>query len=100
MKRGRRRRVPAAAYALNKVRRLSAIETLIWHAIADNDVEGTLNLGLHYGKFDTQPGSYAPQPSWYVYQAFGTPNESAVLDPYKRLIGIDDWDDIIHPVND
>lgn len=89
-----------AAYALNKVRRLSAIETLIWHAIADNDVEGTLNLGLHYGKFDTKHGSYAPKPSWYVYQAFGTPNESAVLDPYKRLIGIDDWDDIIHPVND
>lgn len=89
-----------AAYALQKVRRLPNIETLIWHAIADNDVEGNLNLGLHYSKFDTEHGSYAPKPSWYVYQAFGTPNESAVLDPYKGLIGISDWDEIIHPVND
>lgn len=89
-----------AAYALNKVKRLSAIETLIWHAIADNDTEGSLNLGLHYRQQDIEHGSFAPKPSWYVYQAFGTPNEATILDPYKRLIGITDWDEIIHQVND
>lgn len=89
-----------AAYALNKVKRIASIETLIWHAIADNDAEGSLNLGLHYRANDIEHGSYGCKPSWYVYQAFGTPNEAAILDPYKRIIGISDWDEIIHPVND
>lgn len=89
-----------AAYALNKVKRLSGIQTLIWHAISDNDVEGNLNLGLHYRRNDPVHGEWGRKPSWYVYQAFGTAKESEVLDPYMKYIGISSWDEIIHEVSD
>lgn len=88
-----------AAYALKKVEQLSGIQTLIWHALTDNDVEGNLNLGLHYRK--DHPGDpWGKKPSWYVYQAYGTANESKVLDQYLPVIGVSKWEDIIHSVSD
>lgn len=88
-----------AAYALKKVEKLSGIQTLIWHALTDNDVEGNLNLGLHYRQNDpTNP--WGKKPSWYVYQAYGTANERAVLDQYLSVIGVKDWSEIIHNVTD
>lgn len=89
-----------AAYALNKVKRLSGIQTLIWHAISDNDVEGNLNLGLHYRRNDPKYGEWGRKPSWYVYQAFGTVKESEVLDPYLKYVGVNNWDEIMHDVTD
>lgn len=89
-----------AAYALNKVKRLSGIQTLIWHAISDNDVEGNLNLGLHYRRNDPKYGEWGKKPSWYVYQAFGTTKESEVLDPYLKYVGVNNWDEIMHDVTD
>lgn len=88
-----------AAYALKKVEQLSGIQTLIWHSLSDNDVEGNLNLGLHYRKNDpTDP--WGKKPSWYVYQAYGTANESAVFDLYLPVVGVSTWSEIIHPVTD
>ena len=88
-----------AAYALKKVEQLSGIQTVIWHALTDNNVEGNLNLGLHYRK--DHPGDpWGKKPSWYVYQAYGTANESKVLDQYLPVIGVSKWEDIIHSVSD
>ena len=28
---------------------------------------------------------------WYAYQAAGTSTEDAVFEPYKAVIGIDNW---------
>lgn len=88
-----------AAYALKKVEQLPGIQTLIWHALQDSAVEGNLNLGLHYAK-DYANDPWGKKPSWYVYQAYGTANESAVLDQYLPVIGVSKWSDIIHQVTD
>lgn len=88
-----------AAYALKKVEQLPGIQTLIWHALQDSAVEGNLNLGLHYAK-DYANDPWGKKPSWYVYQAYGTANESAVLDQYLSVIGVSKWSDIIHQVTD
>ena len=82
------------------MKRLSGIQTLIWHAISDNDVEGNLNLGLHYRRNDPKYGEWGRKPSWYVYQAFGTVKESEVLDPYLKYVGVNNWDEIMHDVTD
>ena len=94
-----REQAACAAYALKKVRNLSAIQTLIWHASTDNDVEGNLNLGLHYRENYT-PDPWGRKPAWYVFRAFGTADENAVLDPYKSVVGISDWSEIMHQVVD
>ena len=94
-----REQAACAAYALKKVRNLSAIQTLIWHASTDNDVEGNLNLGLHYRENYT-PHPWGRKPAWYVFRACGTADENAVLDPYKSVVGISDWSEIMHQVVD
>ena len=88
-----------AAYALKKVEQLPGIQTVIWHALQDSAVEGNLNLGLHYAK-DYANDPWGRKPSWYVYQAYGTANESAVLDQYLSVIGVSKWSEIIHQVTD
>ena len=88
-----------AAYALKKVEKLSAIQTLIWHASSDNDVEGNLNLGLHYRENDPK-NPWGRKPAWYVFQAFETAREREVLDQYLPVVGVKSWDDIMHQVND
>ncbi len=88
-----------AAYAYKKVNKLSAIQTLIWHASTDNDVEGNLNLGLHYRE-NYAPDPWGRKPAWYAIQAIGTTRESQVIDRYLPIIGVSNWDEIMHQVND
>lgn len=85
------------AYALKKMERLDGIDGFQYHNWQDNRREGGLRIGLRRFPDDEElPG--AKKPVWYVYQAFGTNKEDAVFDPYKALIGIDNWDDIMHPL--
>ena len=88
-----------AAYALKKIKALDGIQTLIWHANADNAVEGSLNLGLHY-RHDDPDRPWGRKPAWYVFQAFGTEHESEVLDQYLPVIGVSQWSEIMHQVNE
>lgn len=92
-----REQAACAAYALKKVEALSGIQTLIWHASTDNETEGNLNLGLHYR--ENHPGNpWGRKPAWYVFQAFGTEREREVLDQYLPIIGVSDWNNILHPL--
>ena len=82
-----------------KIKALDGIQTLIWHANADNAVEGSLNLGLHY-RHDDPDRPWGRKPAWYVFQAFGTEHESEVLDQYLPVIGVSQWSEIMHQVNE
>ncbi|MCC4211527.1 DUF5722 domain-containing protein [Leeuwenhoekiella parthenopeia] len=81
------------AYALKKIKYLDAIKGFQYHNWQDNRREGGLRIGLRrFPDDEEQPG--AKKPVWFVYQAFGTNQEDAVFDPYKKLIGIENWNEI------
>ncbi len=81
------------AYALKKIKYLNAIKGFQYHNWQDNRKEGGLRIGLRrFPDDEEKPG--AKKPVWFVYQAFDTPKENTVFEPYKELIGIKDWDEI------
>ncbi len=85
------------AYAWKKVEKLDGIDAIQWHNWIDNRAEFGLRIGLRrYPDDDENPGG--AKLVWYVYQAAGTGQEDIVFDPYKSLIGISDWNEIMHDV--
>ncbi len=89
------RQAAALAYFWKKTdQRLAAIENIQYHRWVDNPFEGGLLFGLWTGS-EIRPDSFnVKKPSWYVWEAAGTANEATVLDPYKAVIGINDWSEI------
>lgn len=86
------------AYAWKKLTRLDGIDAIQWHNWIDNRVEYGLRIGLRRFPDDTtDPGG--PKPVWYAYQAAGTDKEDEVFEPYKSIIGITHWNDIMHLVS-
>ncbi|MGM9833633.1 MAG: DUF5722 domain-containing protein [Candidatus Limisoma sp.] len=76
-----------AAWAWKKVQRSQGIDAVMWHNWFDNPGEDGLHLGLRDSDLN-------PKPVWYVWQAAGTDQESAVFDKYLSTIGISSWDQI------
>ncbi|WP_052188284.1 DUF5722 domain-containing protein [Cellulophaga sp. Hel_I_12] len=86
------------AYALKKIKYLDGIDGFQYHNWQDNRREGGLRIGLRrFPDDEDQPG--AIKPVWNVYQAFGTDQEDEVFDPYKKMIGIENWDEIRQKVD-
>lgn len=83
------------AYAMKKIKYLDGIDGFQYHNWQDNRMEGGLRIGLR--RFpDDEEDPTGIKPVWYVYQAFGTDKEDEVYDQYKKIIGIDTWDEIRH----
>jgi len=83
------------AYAWKKIEALDGIDAIQWHNWIDNRAEGGLKIGLRrFPDDETEPGG--EKPVWYVYKAAGTDQEDVVFDQYKSVIGINNWDDIMH----
>ncbi len=81
------------AYAMKKLNFLDGIDGFQYHNWQDNRKEGGLRIGLRkFPDDEKDPGGI--KPVWKVYQAFGTDKENAVFDPYKSIIGIENWEDI------
>lgn len=90
----------AAGFALawKKIQALDGIDGIQWHNWVDHRGEGGLRLGLR--KFpDDEENPLAKKPVWYCYQAAGSDNEDEVFEPYKKLIGVDNWDQLIFQGN-
>lgn len=86
------------AYAWKKIEVLEGIDAIQWHNWIDNRGEFGLRIGLRRYPDDVEdPGG--EKPVWYVYQAAGTEQEDAVFDPYKSVIGISDWGEIMHIIS-
>ena len=85
------------AYTWKKLKRLDGIDGFQWHNWFDDRGEGGLRIGLRRFPNDEQdPGG--KKPVWYVYQAADTDQEDAVFDPYKPIIGISEWSEVVHTV--
>jgi len=86
------------AYAMKKIKYLDGIDGFQYHNWQDNRREGGLRIGLR--RFpDDEEDPTGIKPVWHVYQAFGTDKEDEVYDQYKKMIGIDSWDEIRHKGN-
>ena len=81
------------AYALKKVMGVDGIDAIQWHRWVDHPDEDGLKLGLR--KFTTENGG-EKKPSYEVFKAINTDNEAQVIDKYKSVIGISDWNDIFY----
>ncbi len=85
------------AYAWKKMKQLDGIDAFQWHNWMDARSEFGLRIGLRkYPDDETDPAG--KKPVWYLYQAADTPNEDKMFEPYKSIIGINDWSEIMHDV--
>lgn len=85
------------AYAWKKLSQLEGIDAIQWHNWIDNRTEFGLRIGLRrFPDDETDPGG--AKPVWYAYQAAGTEREDEVFEPYKSIIGIQTWSEIMHNV--
>lgn len=85
------------AYAWKKLSQLDGIDAIQWHNWFDNRTEFGLRIGLR--KFPDEAGDPAgAKPVWYLYQAAGTSEEDAKFEPYKSVIGINNWNEIMHSI--
>jgi len=83
------------AYTWKKFKTLDGIDGFQWHNWFDSRGEGGLRIGLRRFPDDEEdPGG--TKPVWNVYQAADADNEDEVFDPYKEIIGIQDWDQVIY----
>jgi len=90
-----REQAAGMAYAWKKLKSLKSIEAFQYHAWIDNRGEFGLRLGLR--RFPDDPDDpLGRKPIWYVYQAMGTPQEDAVFEPYKAVIGVRDWGEVAY----
>lgn len=83
------------AYAWKKMKELDGIDGFQWHNWIDNRGEGGLRIGLRRFPDDKDdPGG--KKPVWYLYKAADTKSENKIFDPYKEIIGIKNWKDIMY----
>jgi hypothetical protein len=81
------------AYTWKKLEVLKGIDAFQWHNWIDSRGEGGLRIGLRrFPDDENDPGG--AKPVWYVYQAADTKYEDSVFDQYKKIVGINDWDEI------
>ncbi|MDF7822588.1 DUF5722 domain-containing protein [Pontiellaceae bacterium B12227] len=86
----------ALAYSHKITEQVPGVEAYLYHRQADHPNEANLLFGLWAGN-PAEPDVYQlyrKRPSWYVMQAYGTPSEAAVFDPYLAYIPITNWDEI------
>ncbi len=78
-----------AAWAWKKANHNTGVDAIMWHNWFDHPVEAKDNLRL-----GLRDSNLNPKKSWYVWQAAGTDNESAVLDQYLSTLGVSSWSQI------
>lgn len=82
------------AYAWKQFKHLDGIDAMQWHNWIDGRAEFGLRIGLRRFPDDEEaPGG--KKPVWYLYQAAGTDREDEVFAPYKSVIGIQSWDEVM-----
>ena len=74
------------------------IDAYIAHSWIDAKYERGLKTGIRK-YLDDLNDPCGKKDSWYVYESAGTEREDEVFEFAKSIIGIDQWSEIIHPIN-
>lgn len=89
----------ALAYFWKKTNKhLPSIENIQLHRWVDNPNEANIHFGLWTVQPGTVDGFDEKKEGWYVWEAAGTSRENVVFDPYKSIIGINSWAEILQDV--
>jgi len=83
------------AYVWKKMEPLDSISMFHFHNWEDNRHEGGLRIGLRRFS-DDEVDPRGKKPVWYVFRALGTSQQSEAIDFAKEVIGVRDWDEVIH----
>lgn len=86
------------AYVWKKVKMCKNIDAYIAHSWIDAKYERGLKTGIRK-YLDDLNDPCGKKDSWYVYESAGTEREDEVFEFAKSIIGIDQWSEIIHPIN-
>ncbi|MDR2704602.1 MAG: DUF5722 domain-containing protein [Planctomycetaceae bacterium] len=85
----------AMVYTWKKIEKMKNVTAFQYHLWADVYEEGGLKLGLR--KYHDTPGDpHGKKPIWYLFQAYGTSQWEEVSNPYKTVLGINDWEEVIY----
>ena len=83
------------AYAMKKLEACDGIDAYQMHGWFDQRGEGGLRIGVRrFVDDETDPAGR--KPAWFVFQAFGTDKEEQKFEFAKKIIGIDNWDEIVY----
>ena len=86
------------AYVWKKVCACRGIDAYIAHRWIDDRTEGGLKTGLRkYADFLQDP--YGKKMAWFVYRALGTAEEDEQCEFAKKIIGINDWKEIMYEID-
>ena len=84
------------AYVWKKMKTLDGIDAMQWHNWIDNRSEDGLRIGLRrFPDDESDPGGR--KPVWFTYRAADTEQEDAAFEPYKAVIGIQNWEELRYP---
>lgn len=81
------------AYTWEKLKRMKNVTAYQYHLWADAYEEGGLKLGLRK-YYNAEGDPHGKKPIWYLYRSLDTPEYGKVREAYKRVIGIDYWDEV------
>ena len=84
----------AIAYTWEKILPLESIESFHYHRWVDHPMEGGLKVGLRTLPSDKHPHGIRKEPAFSVFSALETDQHIDVIDCYKSIIGISDWDEV------
>ncbi len=84
------------AYAWKKIEHMKSIEAFHYHRWIDHEREGGLLLGLWTVKKGSIWRPDKKKFAWGVFKALETENQQAILQFAKKIIGIEDWKEILY----
>lgn len=84
----------AIAYTWEKIMPLDSIESFHYHRWVDHPQEGGLKVGLRTLPESGKPFGDRKEPAFSVFSALETEAHGKAIEPFKSIIGIDDWSEI------
>lgn len=89
-----RDKAAAIAYTWEKILPLESVESFHYHRWVDHPLEGGLKVGLRTLPEPGKPHGERKEPAFTLFSHLETENHADAIEPYKSVIGIDDWSDI------
>ncbi len=89
----------AIAYTWEKILPLDSVESFHYHRWVDHPMEGGLKVGLRTLPEAGHPHGKRKEPAFSVFSALETDTHTDVIEPYKKIIGINEWSEILIPAD-
>ncbi|TVP80199.1 MAG: hypothetical protein EA353_04540, partial [Puniceicoccaceae bacterium] len=89
----------AIAYTWAKILPLESVETFHYHRWVDHPLEGGLKVGLRTLPEADKPFGDRKEPAFTVFSALETEDHAEVVEPLKKILGIECWTQVQIPAD-